>query len=134
MHSEFNHSANSPTHFFQIWIEPNQIDIAPSYEQKSFSDHDKRGQLRLVASANGAENSVTIHADASLYAGLFDGQEQAELSLSQSRKYYVHLVRGSLTANNTALAAGDALLLHKETILTLKNGVDAEVLVFDLAA
>lgn len=127
MHSEFNHSAKDATHFFQIWIEPNQKGIQPSYEQKSFSDQEKRGQLRLVASPNGAHNSVTIHADASLYAGLFEANEQAELTLEKSRKYYVHLIRGTITANNTELAAGDALLLQNEAVLKLNNAGNAEV-------
>ena len=95
-HSEFNH-ATSETHFFQIWIEPSVRQIAPGYEQKTFATQDKRGKLRLVASPDGAHGSVTIHADASLYAGLFDGAEVASLALDPARKAYVHLVRGTLT-------------------------------------
>ena len=131
-HSEFNH-APTETHFFQIWIEPSARSITPGYEQKSFSTEDKRGQLRLVASPDGAEGSVTIHADASLYAGLFNGDETATLKLSQQRKSYVHLVCGELAANGVTLQAGDAALLEGESQLILSGGKDAQVLVFDLA-
>ena len=132
-HSEFNHAPDAVTHFLQIWIEPDQAGIEPGYEQKSFSDADKRGRLCLVASRDGAEDSVTIHADARLYAGLFDGTEQAELALDPARKAYVFLVRGSLSVNGLALQAGDAALLAQESLLRLEQGADAEVLVFDLA-
>ena len=133
-HSEFNHAPNDTTHFLQIWIEPNVTGIAPSYEQKTFADAEKRGALRLVASNDGAQGSVTVHADASLYAGLFDGSESARLALNPARKSYVHLVRGVLEVNGQKLAAGDAALLTAESQLELGHGVDAEVLVFDLAA
>lgn len=132
MHSEFNHAPNQTTHFLQIWIEPNVTGIAPSYEQKAFADADKRGQLRLVASPDGADGSVTIHADAAMYAGLFDGDETAELALNPARRGYVHLVRGELEVNGQRLQAGDAALLQGESRVTLANGHDAEVLVFDL--
>ena len=133
-HSEFNHAPNDTTHFLQIWIEPDVIGIAPSYEQKTFADAEKRGVLRLVASHNGAQGSVTVHADASLYAGLFDGTESAGLALNPARKSYVHLVRGALQVNGEKLAAGDAALITGENQLELAHGADAEVLVFDLAA
>lgn len=132
-HSEFNHAPDQTTHFLQIWIEPDQAGIAPGYEQKAFADADKRGRLCLLASRDGAQGSVTIHADARLYAGLFDGAEQAELALDPARKAYVFLVRGSLSVNGLALQAGDAALLAQESLLQLGQGVDAEVLVFDLA-
>jgi len=132
-HSEFNHAPQQVTHFLQIWIEPDALDIEPGYEQKRFADEDKRGRLRLVASRDGSEGSVSMHADASLYAGLFDGAESATLSLNPARKTYVHLVRGSLRVNGQVLAAGDAALLADEPLLTLDQGQDAEVLVFDLA-
>ena len=134
MHSEFNHAEGQNTHFFQIWIEPNVMGIAPSYEQKSFPDSDKRGALRLVASPDGALGSVTIHADARVYAGLFDGDETVDMALNPQRKTYVHLVRGELRANGQPLKAGDALLLEAESRLLLADGKNAEVLVFDLAA
>ena len=133
-HSEFNHAPNATTHFLQIWIAPDVSGITPSYEQKTFADAQKRGKLRLVASKEGAEASVTLHADASMYAGLFDGAEAASLELNPARKAYVHLVRGQLDVNGQKLVAGDAALIQAESKLTLVAGKDAEVLVFDLAA
>jgi len=132
-HSEFNHAEGQTTHFLQIWIEPDATGISPGYEQKTIADTEKRGVLRLVASPDGARGSVTIHADAKLYAGLFDGAERAELALHPARKGYVHLVRGSLEVNGQPLSGGDAVLLEGETRVALANGDDAEVLVFDLA-
>jgi redox-sensitive bicupin YhaK (pirin superfamily) len=134
MHSEFNHAPQDVTHFFQIWILPNVTGIPASYEQKTFAPAEKRGALRLVASPDGAQGSVTLHADARLYAGLFDGAETASLALDPARKSYVHLVRGELTVNGVALAAGDAALIADEAQLTVNAGRDAEVLFFDLSA
>ncbi len=133
-HSEFNHAKDQTTHFLQIWIEPNVTGIAPSYEQKTFPELDKRGRLRLVASPDGAQGSVTIHADASVYAGLFDGTETATLTLNPLRKGYVHLVRGELLVNGSKLQSGDAVLVEGESAVKLEQGHDAEVLVFDLSA
>ncbi|MDR2853047.1 MAG: pirin family protein [Burkholderiaceae bacterium] len=133
-HSEYNHKADAITHFLQIWIQPSVQGIAPGYEQKSFAEADKRGKLRLVASPDGADGSVLIHADARLYVGLFDGAEHASMALDPKRKSYVHLVRGELQVNGTPLSTGDAALLQDESQLTLSAGKDAEVLVFDLAA
>ena len=134
MHSEFNHKADETTHFLQIWILPNVRGIEPGYEQKKFSDAEKRGKLRLVASPDGSEGSVKVNADASLYAGLFDGDEKASLALDPKRKSYVHLVRGELEVNGQKLSGGDAAMLEGESQVTLGAGKDAEVLVFDLAA
>lgn len=133
-HSEFNHAEGQTTHLLQIWIEPNIKGIAPSYEQRTFAPDEKRGKLRLVASNDGADGSVTIHADAKIYAGLFEGQEAAGLTLNPARKTYVQVVRGQLQVNGLPLAAGDAALLMSEGRLELTRGVDAEVLVFDLVA
>ena len=132
-HSEFNHAEGQTTHFLQIWIEPNVKGIAPGYEQKTFSDSEKRGKLRLVASQDGAGGSVTVHADARIYAGLLDGDEAATLALNTARKTYIHLIRGHLQVNGLQLDSGDAALLSSETQLQLGQGRDAEVLVFDLA-
>jgi quercetin 2,3-dioxygenase len=131
-HSEYNH-ATTDTHFLQIWILPDVQGIDPGYEQKTFSDADKQGRLRLVASPDGADGSVTLHADARMYAGLFDGGQTASLSLAASRKAYVFLVRGELAVNGINLHGGDAALLADESVVQLADGVDAEVLVFDLA-
>ena len=131
-HSEFNHSASMTTHFLQIWILPDENGIAPGYEQKHFEEHDKRGRLRLVASRDGSEGAVTLHADASMRVGLFDGDESVRLPLQRDRLTYVHVVRGRLSVNDRALAAGDAAMLRDEPSLILDKGVDSEVLVFDL--
>ena len=133
-HSEFNHAEGQTTHLLQIWIEPNVTGIAPEYEQKTFNDVDKRGTLCLVASSDGAQGSVTIHADTRLYAGLFDGDEAATLALDPARKTYVHLVRGELEVNGQKLTGGDAAMIQAQSRLELGKGHDAEVLVFDLAA
>jgi quercetin 2,3-dioxygenase len=133
-HSEFNHAADATTHFLQIWIEPARAGVKPSYEQKRFSDAEKRGKLRLVASADGADGSVSMNADASMYAGLFDGDEKATLTLQSGRKAYVQLVRGELQVNGQSLHTGDALMADGVGTLTLEKGAGAEVLVFDLAA
>ena len=134
MHSEFNHAKDQTTHFLQIWIEPNQLEIAPSYEQKSIPAANKDGKLCLVASPTGEAGSVSISADAKIYAGLFDGEQSANLKLDPSRKAYVHLIRGSLQVNDQQLNGGDALLIQDESQLTILNGKSAEVLVFDLSA
>jgi redox-sensitive bicupin YhaK (pirin superfamily) len=133
MHSEFNHAADAPTHFLQIWVLPARRGIAPGYEQKHFDAAAKRGRLALVASPDGAEGSVTIHADTRLRAGLFDGDERAELALDPARIAYVHVARGSLRVNDRTLAAGDAARIEQEDRLVLEGGQAAEVLVFDLA-
>ena len=132
-HSEFNHAKGEQTHFLQIWIEPQVRGIAPSYEQKTVPETLKRGRLALVAAPEAGEHTVKIHADARLYAGLFDGAEQATLSLNPQRKAYVFLVRGCLQANGQMLNAGDAAMLQDEASLSLAQARDAEVLVFDLA-
>jgi redox-sensitive bicupin YhaK (pirin superfamily) len=129
-HSEYN-AHPGQTHFLQIWIEPSKTGIKPSYEQKQFSAEEKRGRLRLIASPDGREGSLTIHQDAQVYAGLFDGTERAELSLQPGRKGYVHVARGGITANGHALQAGDALKTEGG-VLVLEHGKGAEVLVFDL--
>ena len=134
MHSEFNHSADQSTHFLQIWILPSQRGIAPGYEQKHFDAASKRGRLALVASPDGGSGSVTIHADARLHAGLFDGSERVEAALDPQRITYVHVARGEVAVNGQPLKAGDAARLQGETRLVLDQGRQAEVLVFDLAA
>lgn len=131
-HSEFNYSKTGTTHFLQIWIVPNTLGVEPGYAQKTFDDAEKRGRLRLVVSPDGAEDSVTIHQDARMYAGLFDGEEQAELTLAEGRLGYLHVVRGRVVANGHTLRAGDALLYRDESQVTVERGKAAEVLVFDL--
>lgn len=131
LHSEYNHEKNGVTHFLQIWIEPSVSGTEPSYEQKRFSAQDKRGRLRVIASPDGADGSVTIRQDARVYAGLFDAGERARHALGAGRKAYVHLARGRLTVNGERLAAGDALKTETGPV-EIGDGEGAEVLVFDL--
>ena len=131
-HSEFNHARDKTTHFLQIWILPSKLGIQPGYEQKAFPEAEKRGRLRLVASPDGADGSVSMNADAKLYAGLFDGDETATLALAKGRRSYVHLIRGELDVNGQHLGAGDALAVEGEPEIKLAKGRNAEVLVFDL--
>jgi hypothetical protein len=119
-------------HFLQIWIQPNVLGIPPGYEEKHFTEAEKRGRLRLIASPDGSDGSVVIRQDARVYAGLFDGDEQAVLEVATGRRLYVHVARGEMTANGEILRAGDALKLTGVTRLELAGGRAAEVLVFDL--
>jgi len=132
MHSEYNHSKVQTTHFLQIWIQPSVQGIEPSYEEKRFEAADKRGQLRLIASADGADGSVRLHQDARVYAGLFDGDESAALDLAPGRKGYVHVACGAVEVNGARLAAGDAAQVTEADRLVLARGEGAEVIVFDL--
>jgi hypothetical protein len=131
-HSEFNPSQTEGTHFLQIWIQPSKTNIDPSYEEKRFAPEEKRGRLRLIVSPDSAQGSLSIHQDARVYAGLFDGNEGADLTVAGGRRIYVHVARGTLTANGVALCAGDALQITRDTTLRLERGEKAEVLVFDL--
>jgi redox-sensitive bicupin YhaK (pirin superfamily) len=131
-HSEFNPSSSEPVHFLQIWIQPSAQGIEPSYEEKRFSVQEKRGRLRIIASPDQADGSVLIHQDARVYAGLFDGTESSTLSIKPGRTIYVHVARGTITANGTVLNSGDALKLTDTEELVLQEGQQAEVLVFDL--
>jgi redox-sensitive bicupin YhaK (pirin superfamily) len=130
-HSEYNADPKGVTHFLQIWIEPSSRGVAPGYEQKAFPAEEKRGRLRLVVSPDGREGSVSMHQDAFLYAGLFDGAEHAGLALAPGRLGYVHVARGSVVANGQRLAAGDALKVDRGDIV-VEQGNGGEVLVFDL--
>lgn len=131
-HSEYNHDTRGATHFLQIWIIPDRLGVTPGYAQRSFTDDEKRGRLRLVVSPDGADDSVTIHQDARMYAGLFDGDERATLDLAEGRLGYVHVVRGNVLVNDRVLRAGDALLYRDEPRIEIEGGDDAEVLAFDL--
>jgi quercetin 2,3-dioxygenase len=131
-HSEFNASDREPVHFLQIWIEPDTRGVKPGYEEAHFDAAAKRGKLRLVASPDGREGSVTIHQDARLYAALLDGDERAELALAKGRRAYIHVVRGSAEVNGQPLAAGDALKISGGDAVRIARARDAEVLVFDL--
>lgn len=132
MHSEFNPSGDQPAHFLQIWIQPDEKGVAPSYEQKHFAADQKRGKLRLIASKDGADDSVRIHQDAKVYAGLFDGEERGDLAIGADRQVYLHVARGTVNANGNVLNAGDALAMTDTSSLSLSQAHGAEVIVFDL--
>lgn len=132
MHSEFNPNADQRTHLLQIWIIPNRTGGSASYEQKAYDPSEKRGKLRLVASPDGADGSVTIQQDARMFAGLFDGAEAATHALAPGRQAYVHVARGAVTVNGVALKEGDAAKIENETSVRIENGEQAEVLLFDL--
>ena len=131
-HSEFNRHPSDPCHLLQIWIMPDQKGLKPEYEQTAFDPAEKRGKLRLVAAPDGAEGAVTIHTDTRLYAGLFDGAETASQSLRADRMIYVHIARGGIHVNGESLYAGDALMIRDESALDIKDGQQAEILIFDL--
>ncbi len=131
-HSEFNGSEDEPVHFLQIWIVPDHTSGKPVYQQQHFSEADKRGRLRLIISPDGRDGSLRIQQDTNVYAGLFDGDENATLTLDQNRHAYVHVARGSVELNGVKLEAGDGVRLRNPQTLQLTAGNNAEVLVFDL--
>jgi quercetin 2,3-dioxygenase len=131
-HSEFNHSKTAETHFLQIWIEPSQRAVAPSYAQVTVDAAEKSGRLRLIASPDGAEGSLSMSADARLYIGQFHGDQSTRWAHDPKRKAYVHLIRGRLSVNGLALAGGDGLMIESESEVVLESGDQAEVLLFDL--
>jgi redox-sensitive bicupin YhaK (pirin superfamily) len=131
-HSEYNASKTEPVHFLQIWLLPGKQGIAPGYEQKSFSTADKQGRLRLVASPEGKDGSVTVHTDTRLYAGVFAEGEEAQLPLSAERHAWVQVVRGKVRVNGKALEAGDGAAISGEEAVRLQGIDRGEALVFDL--
>ena len=132
-HSEYNHSESELVHFLQIWLLPEKAGLPPSYEQKHFSESDRAGQLRLVASHDARDESVRVHQDVALYAGLLAAGEKASLALAPGRHAWVQVVRGALDLDGTALAAGDGAAISGAPRLDLVALQPSELLVFDLA-
>ena len=132
-HSEFNPSDTEPTHFLQIWIQPEREGLPPSYEQCSFPEADRRGTLRLVASRDGQDGSVTVHQDVRLYAAMLEAGEEVTHCLSDDRHAWVQIICGGVLLNGTALAAGDGTGVSKETELHIHASETVELLLFDLA-
>ncbi|MBQ5964765.1 pirin family protein [Massilia sp. ZL223] len=132
VHSEYNHSKTEGVHFLQIWIEPNTAGEAPGYEEKHFDAASKTGRLRLIASNDGREGSVSMRQDASIYAAILNGDDALTHQLAAGRQAYVHVIRGSITVNGVALNGGDALKVTEESQVSLEKAESAEVLVFDL--
>lgn len=131
-HSEFNASTTEPVHFLQIWVIPKFSGLKPSYQQRQFSEAEKRGKFRVVVSKEGEDNSLHIHQDMSMYSALIDGDEVVEWRLAPSRLAYVHVARGKVRVNGTQLADGDGLKVADETHLRFDGGEKAEILLFDL--
>jgi redox-sensitive bicupin YhaK (pirin superfamily) len=132
-HSEFNHSKTEPVHFLQIWIIPDREGIPPRYEQKRFEDETKRGQLRLVASADGRDGSIVIYQDVQLFASVLNAGDQVTYPLSPERKAWLQLARGALELNGRALETGDGVALESESNLQIEaKRNDTELLLFDL--
>lgn len=133
-HSEFNHSRSEQVHFLQIWITPDKIGVPPRYQQVRFTEQAKRGQLRLIITPEGEQGSLSVYQDVRVYAGCFDGEEQASLQLLAGRYAYIHVARGALTINGSHFAAGDGARVRDELSLDIRDGTDAELLIFDLCA
>lgn len=133
LHSEYNASTTEPVHFLQIWIQPDHVGRKPGYEQKTFAASEKRGRLRLVASKDGRDGSVTVHADASIHAGFFDRGESARHELAPGRHAWVHVASGQVRVNGHDLVEGDGLALSEEPAVSIEGTAPSEVLVFDLA-
>lgn len=131
-HSEFNASPTEPVHFLQIWVIPKFSGLKPSYQQRHFSEAEKRGKFRVVVSKEGEENALRIHQDMAMYSALIDGDEVVEWRLAPSRLAYVHIARGKVRVNGTQLADGDGLKIADESLLRFEGGEKAEVLLFDL--
>jgi len=131
-HSEFNHNRDELVHFLQIWIQPNQVGIPPSYEEKNFTPESKLGKLALIASPDGRNGSVLIHQNAEIYASIMNEGDSLQHALKAGRNGYVHVIRGAVTVNGVPLKAGDALKISDEAAITLEQAEAAELLVFDL--
>lgn len=132
VHSEYNNSKTEPVHFLQIWIVPEQKGIVPGYEQRTFLDDEKRGQLRLVASPDGRDESLTIHQDVSLHAAVLAPGDRVEHAIAAGRHAWLQVVRGDVTVNGTAMGTGDGLAVSDEERLVIEGVSEAELLLFDL--
>ncbi|MCS3422855.1 redox-sensitive bicupin YhaK (pirin superfamily) [Rahnella sp. BIGb0603] len=131
-HSEFNHSGEENVHFLQIWIVPSENGTQPGYQQVSVAEAEKRGKFRLIVSSSGTDGSLTVRQDMKIYAGFFDGAEQATIALDADRYAYIHVARGSIKVNGVEFRTGDGARIRNEDSVTFTDGDQAEVLLFDL--
>ena len=131
-HSEFNHSADDELHLLQIWIFPEQKNLDPGYEQKEFSREDKLNQLRLIASRDGRDESITVHQDVSLYASVLEAGSTLAHPTSPARKIFVQIVDGEVSVNDETLTAGDGVQIRDEDLVTIVATTDTEFLLFDM--
>jgi len=132
-HSEFNPSDSESVHLLQIWIMPRARNLPPSYEQTNFSENERRNRLRLVASPDGSDGSVTIQQDAKLYAAMLDRETTIEHTLPENRYAWLQVVRGGLNVNGHKLTQGDGAAISRESSLKIAASDEAELLLFDLA-
>jgi redox-sensitive bicupin YhaK (pirin superfamily) len=132
MHSEFNPSATEPVHLLQIWIFPESKGIEPSYEQKTFSREDKLGRLRLIASQDGRDGSVTIHQDAAVYAAVLEPGNEIAMPIQPDRHVWVQVARGEVQLGEYTLKAGDGAAVSDEPEIALTGLKEGEILLFDL--
>jgi redox-sensitive bicupin YhaK (pirin superfamily) len=132
-HSEANPSKTDPVHLLQIWITPDRTGHEPGYEQKTFPEAEKRGRLRLIASPDGKDGSVTIHQDAKLYVSLLAPGQEVKHELDKGRYAWLQVAKGAVELNGKPLDQGDGAAVSEEQKLTIKGTKDAEVLLFDLA-
>lgn len=132
-HSEYNHSSSEPVHFLQIWILPDQKGVTPGYEQKSFPDEEKHNKLRLIASRDGRDGSVSIHQNANLYAAILEQDKELLYQIAPGRHVWLQVVRGAVALLGNSLHAGDAVAVSDETNLTIAAKSNSELLLFDLA-
>jgi redox-sensitive bicupin YhaK (pirin superfamily) len=133
-HTGINSSASREAHLLHICIKPTKIGLAPGYEQKHFPPDEKRGTLRLLASSDGDEGSVTVHQDTRIYGGLFHETERVKLELPKNRRAFLHVIRGSIAINETRLNAGDGVKISPPVDVLLQHGREADVIVFEFAA
>jgi redox-sensitive bicupin YhaK (pirin superfamily) len=131
-HSEFNPSKTEPVHLLQIWIYPDRRGHTPGYQQRLFTDAEKAGQLRLVASPDGEDGSLVIHQDARVYQAKLGAGQTVAHELAPGRAAFVHVATGAATVNGTRLSAGDAVAIERESAVSIRNEEPGEVLVFDL--
>ena len=132
-HSEYNHSKTDSVHFLQIWILPNQTGLEPRYEQKMYSTEEKHGNLRLIASQDGRDGSVTIHQDASIYATLLDTGQQVDYQIRPNRHAWLQVLKGDISLNGNLLVAGDGAAISDENQIVIDAKDNTELLLFDLA-
>jgi quercetin 2,3-dioxygenase len=132
-HSEMNPSPTDAAHLLQIWITPDKSGHEPSYEQKTFPEEEKRGKLRLIASPDGKDGSVTIHQDARLYVSLLSPGQEVKHELGRGRHAWIQIAKGTVELNGQKLVQGDGAAISEEKALSIKGAEDAEVLLFDLA-
>jgi redox-sensitive bicupin YhaK (pirin superfamily) len=131
-HSEQNASTEERVHLLQIWILPHTIELEPSYEQKAFSEDERRGQLRLIASEDGRDGSVTVHQDVSLFASILDREQEVAREMDPMRHAWIQIARGAVTVNGETAQQGDGLMITGESRLSIKAEEPGEILLFDL--